>query len=171
MRPQANRPAGPISAKYLARVLRDRYYLGFVSYNGEEYQGRHEPLVSAELFAKVQAVLDERLPKKGSRQRRHHHYLKGSLWCGRCHDRGVEVAAAADEGQGPWRRVLVLLLLRPARSCLRRALHPHRGRGSSSAAALREPATAGRLRGRECARCWRRRWPTRNAAPGWCTST
>jgi site-specific DNA recombinase len=90
MRPWGNRPAGPISAKYLARVLRDRYYLGFVSYGGEEYPGRHEPLVSAELFARVQAVLDERLPKAGERQRRHHHYLKGSLWCGRCHDRGVE---------------------------------------------------------------------------------
>jgi site-specific DNA recombinase len=90
MRPQANRPAGPISAKYLARVLRDRYYLGFVTYSGEEYAGRHEPLVSAELFARAQAVLDERLPKAGERQRRHHHYLKGSLWCGRCDDRGVE---------------------------------------------------------------------------------
>jgi site-specific DNA recombinase len=90
MRSQANRPAGPVSAKYLARVLRDRYYIGFVSYQGEEYQGRHEPLVTAELFARVQAVLDERLPKAGERQRRHHHYLKGSLWCGRCHDKGVE---------------------------------------------------------------------------------
>jgi site-specific DNA recombinase len=91
MRPWGERhPAGPISAKYLARVLRDRYYLGFIAYKGEEYQGRHEPLVSAELFAKVQAVLDERLPKKGSRQRRHYHYLKGHLWCGRCHDNGVE---------------------------------------------------------------------------------
>jgi site-specific DNA recombinase len=90
MRSQANRPAGPISAKYLARVLRDRYYLGFVSYNGEEYVGRHEPLVTTELFARVQAFLDERLPKAGERQRRHHHYLKGSLWCGRCHDRGFE---------------------------------------------------------------------------------
>jgi site-specific DNA recombinase len=90
MRPWGNRPAGPISAKYLSRMLRDRYYLGFINYNDEEFPGRHEPLVSAELFAKVQAVLDERLPKKGSRQRRHHHYLKGSLWCGRCHDKGVE---------------------------------------------------------------------------------
>jgi site-specific DNA recombinase len=90
MRPQANRPAGPISAKYLARVLRDRYYLGVVSYDGEEYPGRHEPLISTALFAKVQAALDERLPKTGERQRRHHHYLKGGVWCGRCHGRGVE---------------------------------------------------------------------------------
>src|SRR5215207_10107405 len=100
MRPQANRPAGPISAKYLPRVLRDRYYLGFVSYKGEEYQGRHEPLVSAPLFAKVQAVLDERLPKAGERQRRHHHYLKGSLWCGRCHDKGVESRLVLTRAKG-----------------------------------------------------------------------
>jgi len=90
LRPRNRRPAGPISANYLSRVLRDRYYMGFVNYKGEEYQGRHEPLVSAELFARVQAVLDERLPSPGERQRRHHHYLKGSLWCGRCHDKGVE---------------------------------------------------------------------------------
>jgi hypothetical protein len=78
-----------VRANALALPL-DRYYLGFVSYNGEEYPGRHEPLVSAELFARVQAVLDERLPRAGERQRWHHHYLKGSLWCGQCHDRGVE---------------------------------------------------------------------------------
>ena len=56
MRPRANRAAGPISSNYLSRMLRDRYYLGVIEYNGEEFPGRHEPLVSAELFAKVQAV-------------------------------------------------------------------------------------------------------------------
>jgi hypothetical protein len=51
MRSQANRAAAPISANYLTRVLRDRYYLGVVTYRGEEYPGRHEPHVSHELFA------------------------------------------------------------------------------------------------------------------------
>jgi hypothetical protein len=60
----ATDPAGPISAKYLSRMLRDRDYLGFIDYNGEEFPRRHEPLVTAELFAKVQSVLDERLPKR-----------------------------------------------------------------------------------------------------------
>ena len=50
----------------LARVLRDRYYLGFVSYKGEEYPGRHEPLVTPELFARVQAVLDSQPPPSAS---------------------------------------------------------------------------------------------------------
>jgi site-specific DNA recombinase len=100
MRPSAKRPAGPISANYLARMLRDRYYLGFITYDGEEYPGRHEPLVTAELFARVQAALDERLPRKGSRQRRHYHYLKGHLWCGRCHDKGVESRLLLTKAKG-----------------------------------------------------------------------
>ena len=45
--------------------------------------------MSRELFARVQAVLDRRLPKAGERQRKHHHYLKSTVWCGRCHGRGV----------------------------------------------------------------------------------
>jgi hypothetical protein len=39
-RPQADRAATPISAKYLARVMRDRYYIGVITYGGEEYPGR-----------------------------------------------------------------------------------------------------------------------------------
>ena len=77
MRPQANRSAGPISAKNLARVLRDRYYLGFINCKGEEYQGRHEPLVSADLFTKVQSMLDER-PKEGLTAAAAYPLLEGS---------------------------------------------------------------------------------------------
>jgi hypothetical protein len=90
MRSQANRPAGPISAKYLTRVLRDRYYVGYVVYKGEEFQGRHEPLVTPELFGRVQAVLDGRLAKTGERQRTHHHYLRA-----RCGAAGAMTTAAS----------------------------------------------------------------------------
>jgi DNA invertase Pin-like site-specific DNA recombinase len=38
MRPRANRPAGPISANYLSRMLRDRYYLGFINYTAKSIQ-------------------------------------------------------------------------------------------------------------------------------------
>lgn len=80
-------PACPVSTSKLYVMLRDRYYLGYVSYEGEEFQGRHEPLVTPELFERVQAVLDAK-SASGERQRVHHHYLKGSLWCGECHDQG-----------------------------------------------------------------------------------
>ncbi|MEA3078206.1 MAG: site-specific recombinase [Actinomycetota bacterium] len=80
-------PAGPVSLSKLQAMLHDRYYLGFVYYDGEEIPGRHEALVTQEVFDRVQAVLEAKTTS-GERQRRHHHYLKGSLWCGACHDQG-----------------------------------------------------------------------------------
>jgi hypothetical protein len=74
-------------------MLRDRYYLGYVCYQGEEFEGRHKhlALVSPETFARVQEHLTSRGGGSGGiRQRIHHHYLKGLLWCGACHDEGRE---------------------------------------------------------------------------------
>ena len=82
-RPSARYPAGPIASSTVQRMLRDRYYLGEVSYKGERYDGRHEPLVPGELFDKVERLLDSRI-NAGERRRRNEHYLKGTLWCGRC---------------------------------------------------------------------------------------
>jgi site-specific DNA recombinase len=80
-------PAGPVSDSKLATLLRDRYYLGVLTYKGVEYPGRHEPLVSQEVFDRVQAILDAS-GVAGERRRTHDHYLKGSLWCARCHEQG-----------------------------------------------------------------------------------
>ena len=80
----------PITAKYLSRVLRDRYYLGEVSYQGQWFSGRHEPIVEPALFDKAQDALDQLGTKLGERQRQHSHYLKTTLWCARCHAKGVE---------------------------------------------------------------------------------
>jgi site-specific DNA recombinase len=166
MRPWGERhPAGPISAKYLARVLRDRYYLGFITYKGEEYQGRHEPLVSAELFAKVQAVLDERLPKQGSRQRRHSHYLKGHLWCGRCHDNGVESRLLLNKAKGHGGEYWYFFCS---------ARQDHDCDAPYIRIETRKPECCGTTRAcdcrtaslRGCGRCWRRHLPTRNAVSG-----
>ena len=57
-----------------------------MTYDGVEYQRRHEALVSLELFDRVQRVLfNER--RAGTRQRTHNHYLKGLVWCDRCQRR------------------------------------------------------------------------------------
>ncbi len=82
-------PAGPVSDAKLSTMLRDRYYLGYVTYDGEEFPGRHEALVEPELFARVQTILDSKRTAR-ERDRVHQHYLKGSLWCGTCHRRGQE---------------------------------------------------------------------------------
>src|SRR2546421_10165315 len=72
----------------LGLILRDRYYIGYVTYKGVEYKGRHEPIISERLFDTVQRVLDSH-QGSGVRQRSHHHYLKGWLWCNRCGKRFV----------------------------------------------------------------------------------
>jgi site-specific DNA recombinase len=82
-------PSGPISNSKLHVMLRDRYYVGYITYKEDEFAGRHPKLIGEELFERVQDILDER-GGIGMRKRRHHHYLKGSLWCGRCHEAGRE---------------------------------------------------------------------------------
>ncbi len=82
-------PAGEVSTSKLASLLRDPYYIGYITYRGEMIKGRHEPLIEQTLFDRVQEVL-ERRGGGGQRRRRHEHYLKGLLWCGRCHAEGIE---------------------------------------------------------------------------------
>ena len=69
------------------RILCDPYYIGLIRYKGETFKGRHEPLVTPELFALVQDVYQERsAPTR--RDRTHFHYLKKQLYCDRCHQAG-----------------------------------------------------------------------------------
>lgn len=70
-------------------MLHDRYYLGYVEYDGEEIQGRHEPLIDEDLFDTVQEILESSMTAQ-ERRRVHHHYLKGSLFCGRCQRDGIK---------------------------------------------------------------------------------
>src|SRR5262249_31062055 len=78
-------------------LLRDRYYIGYVTYKGIEYKGRHEALVSEELFDAVQRVLDTH-SGSGVRYRSHPHYLKGLLWCDRCKTRFIVQRAKGRRG-------------------------------------------------------------------------
>lgn len=80
-------PPGPLSDSKLSTLLRDPYYVGVVTFKGEQFAGRHEPLIDQELFDAVQAVISGKRIS-GERQRVHHHYLKGTLFCGACHERG-----------------------------------------------------------------------------------
>ncbi|MRH93511.1 hypothetical protein GFY24_39995 [Nocardia sp. SYP-A9097] len=68
-------------------MLRDPYYVGYVPWKGKIYPGRHEPLISHELYERVQDILRHR-SANGNRDRIHNHYLKGSLSCIRCRGAG-----------------------------------------------------------------------------------
>ena len=80
---RGRRPAGAVSKAKVQAMLRNPYYCGVIVYDGEMYRGRHEPLISEELFEKVQRVFEQRATA-GERHRKHMHYLKGSVWCGTC---------------------------------------------------------------------------------------
>ena len=49
-RPGLGKPERPIRANHLHRLLRNRYYMGKLTWKGVEYQGKHTRLVSEELF-------------------------------------------------------------------------------------------------------------------------
>ena len=77
----------PVSRSQLGVILRDPYYLGMVTYKGQVFPGRHEALVRAEVFERVQQVLDVRM-QRNQRDITHSHFLRGMLRCGRCHAQG-----------------------------------------------------------------------------------
>ena len=72
-----------MSKSMVARMLRDRYYLGVVTYKGVEYPGNHEPLVDVATFESVSDVIELRSTQL-TRMRTHDQYLRGTLVCGRC---------------------------------------------------------------------------------------
>lgn len=100
---RANRrwPERPVTFKWLHRMLKDPYYIGYVTYQGEVYQGRHEALIDPELFYRVQEVMASR-SGSGSRDRVYYHYLKGGLFCDRCakHDRTARLIYTEAKGRG-----------------------------------------------------------------------
>lgn len=61
-----------------AKIFRNRFYLGRVVWNGEEFMGQHEPLIDEQTFETVQAILDDRGP--GRQQKRHRYLLRGLLF-------------------------------------------------------------------------------------------
>lgn len=82
----------PLSTSSVAKMLHNRYYLGYVTYRGIEYRGKHKPLVSAALFATVQAILQD-ANKRGAKVLRHNHDLNGFVYCAQCHRKlGVAVS-------------------------------------------------------------------------------
>jgi hypothetical protein len=97
-RPTRRYPARPISINSLGTMLRNRYYLGYVTHDGQEYPGRHEALVTPELFERVQQMLVARRAG-GTRERTHNHYLKGSVWCHRSRQRLMIMRGKSHTGE------------------------------------------------------------------------
>ncbi len=65
----------------LAKLLSDPFYYGGIYWNGQIYQGKHEPLISKELFDRVQVILK----RKGTpKYKKHFPLFRGLIRCDEC---------------------------------------------------------------------------------------
>ncbi|MFC4223014.1 recombinase family protein [Lysinibacter cavernae] len=85
LKSRAASPPQPVTVRTVHFLLRNPYYKGVVTLNGEEFTGNHEPLVDPVTWAKVQKVLSSK--RNGQRSRTHDHYLKGTVFCIECKNR------------------------------------------------------------------------------------
>ena len=96
-RPTAKRPSRPIAVSAFQDMLRNPYYIGVIEYRGVRYQGKHPPIVDKQIFDEVARLLEAQ-NFAGEKKRVHHHYLKGSIWCGCCQSRLIVCKAKSRSG-------------------------------------------------------------------------
>jgi site-specific DNA recombinase len=80
----ASQRGGKWAQGTLWSLVRKPVYIGKVTYQGEVFDGEHEPIVDAELFEKVQRILDSNVSKRGRRSIGTHLFRRGMLRCGHC---------------------------------------------------------------------------------------
>ena len=71
----------PLVKSQLHRLLSDPFYIGKMTWKGRIYDGKHEPLISAELFERVQQRMKR---KKTPKYAKHNPLFKGLMHCARC---------------------------------------------------------------------------------------
>ena len=75
------RSGHPVAKSKVHKMLDNPYYIGIIRFDGREYPGAQLPLISTELFEKVQNKLHGKRP---TRYRRLNPVLKGVIHCGNC---------------------------------------------------------------------------------------
>ena len=73
----------PVPQSSVQKMLRNRIYIGEFVWDGKTYQGSHEPIVSRDLWEKVQNVLDGRKANPNRKPRRDFAFT-GLIRCGHC---------------------------------------------------------------------------------------
>jgi len=77
-----SKKGNPMPKSSVAHMLKNKFYYGRFDWNGEEFVGKHTPLVSRPLWARVQEVLTGRTHKRQSR--RHLFHYNRLIECGTC---------------------------------------------------------------------------------------
>ncbi|MFQ5479256.1 MAG: recombinase family protein [Candidatus Binatia bacterium] len=73
----------PVPVSTVHSILRNRLYTGQFEWNGKLYQGKHQPLVTCELWERVQDTADGRNASKHRRMKRDFPF-SGLIACGHC---------------------------------------------------------------------------------------
>jgi site-specific DNA recombinase len=73
----------PIGKSQIEQLLKNEFYVGSFFWLGYRFKGDHEPLISQELFDRVQAEKRRRGCHRSHVQERNHLY-RGMMVCGRC---------------------------------------------------------------------------------------
>jgi site-specific DNA recombinase len=94
-RPRGTRTAMPLTVSGMHDLLINKFHIGVIEWNGIEYRGSHTALVKRATWDRVQQLLTTRAPG-GTRERKHHHYLKGTLVCAVC---GRNLSIQRSKGQ------------------------------------------------------------------------
>ena len=71
----------PIIKCQMHRMLSNQFYIGKIPWKGRLYSGKHEPIISLELFESVQRRLKRKTPSKYSK---HNPLFKGLMQCDEC---------------------------------------------------------------------------------------
>ncbi len=88
-----SRAGKPLSRAGLHRLLGNPFYVGRIPYKGDVFPGAHEPLVSPELFGRVQDMLSAN--RNGTKRRKAEYALRGVMRCGEC---GCLITAGTHKG-------------------------------------------------------------------------
>lgn len=67
--------------KLVTQILTRKSNYGIIEYNGEEYQGRHQPIISKEIYDRAMECMEQRSVRRVPSST---HLLTGLLVCGHC---------------------------------------------------------------------------------------
>ena len=67
--------------KLVSQIIVRKSNYGIIEYNGEEYQGKHEPIISKEVYDIAMQCMNQR---KVTRTNNSDHLLTGLVYCGKC---------------------------------------------------------------------------------------
>ena len=87
-----------VQPSIFARALKNPLYYGWFEWNGQLYPGKHEPIISKDIFDKVNEI---RLPRKGMKRHDKRSFtFRGLLRCGEC---GLKITAEVKKGHTYYR--------------------------------------------------------------------